>query len=247
MRDGTFAALDCARLPSAVLSAVLFGESSRARQLRGGTRYLREPSLLARELQVPLAAYLKETADHGRARIIAGCSLDPQEEIRAGRLTEAFYCAVSPLLISLPPLRERLADLPGLVERLLERLNGDRERPITGLTSKAWELLRAYAWPGNLRELYEVLQGAGQRTTTERVDANDLPAALRLAVRMEQIPQPVSDRALRLDDILEQAERRLIVSALRKANGNRSRAAELLSIWRPRLLRRMEALGITEW
>jgi len=141
-------------------------------------------------------------------------------------------------------LRERQADLSDLVERLLQRLNAGSERPVTGLTPQASELLRAYAWPGNLRELYAALQSACQRTTSDRIDAPQLPAPLRLTVRLGETPQPVSERAIRLDEILEEAERRLILLALRRARGNRSQAAELLSIWRPRLLRRMEALGI---
>jgi transcriptional regulator with AAA-type ATPase domain len=246
MREGTFAALDCARIPTALLSPILLGASSPERQLGEGTRYLKEPSFLARELQIQLCAYIREAQESAKMRILAGCSALPQEEIRSGRLTEELYCGLSTLVISLPPLRERLVDLPDLVERLLERINTESERPIKGLTPEAWELLRGYSWPGNLRELYTLLRSACQRTTTNRIDAGHLPAKLRLAVRLDQTSPPVPERAIRLDEILEQAERRLILLALRKAGGNRSRAAELLSIWRARLLRRMEALGITE-
>jgi DNA-binding NtrC family response regulator len=246
MQEGTFVALDCARLPLPLLATLLVGASSLERRLCGGTRYLKDPSFLARELQIQLCTYLGANESNG-ARVIAGCSADPQEEIHAGRLVEELYCALSPLLISLPPLRSRQADLPALVERLLDRLNSGSERAVTGLTPEAWDLLRAYPWPGNLRELYAVLQSACQKTTSARIEASHLPASLRLAVRLQQTPQPVLERPLRLDQVLEQAERRLIVAALRKAHGNRSRAAELLSIWRPRLLRRMEALGIDDW
>lgn len=246
-REGTFAALDCARLPTAVLSQMLFGESGPGLPLCPGTRYLQEPAFLARELQMQLCACLGRVKDHAGPRIIAGCSRAPEAEIRAGRLAEELYCGLSTLIISLPPLRERQADLPGLVERLLQRISSGNERPITGLTAQAWEILRAYAWPGNLRELYTVLQSASQQSPSDRIDAVHLPAWLRLAVRLEQTPEPKPDRPIRLDEILEQAERRLILVALRRAHGNRSRAAELLSIWRPRLLRRMEALGIKEW
>lgn len=246
LREGTFAAFDCARLPTAVLSGVLFGESGSGRHCRAGTKYLREPSLLSRELQIQLCAYLGEAKAGLQARIIAGCGAAPEAEIRAGRLTEELYCRLSTLVISLPPLRDRQADLSDLVERLLQRINSGSERPVTGLTPEAWELLHAYAWPGNLRELYAVLQSAAQRATSDRIEANQLPARLRLIVRLEQTPRPVPERLIRLDQILEQAERRMIVMALRKAHGNRSRAAELLSIWRPRLIRRIEALGIEE-
>jgi transcriptional regulator with PAS, ATPase and Fis domain len=244
--NGTFAALDCARLPPALLSALLLGESSPGRRLPGGTNYLRHPSFLPRDLQMQLCAHLKDVQQRA-ARLIAGCDADPQEEVRAGRLAEEFYCALSTLIISLPPLRARLTDLPILVQRFLNRINLGRDRPVTGFTSEAGDLLHAYAWPGNLRELYAVLQSACQRTTTDRIDASHLPAKLRLAVRLAQGPQPEPDHPVRLDHILEQAERRMILAALRKTQGNRSRAAELLSIWRPRLLRRMEALGIKEW
>jgi DNA-binding NtrC family response regulator len=247
MREGTFAALDCARLPPALLTTLLLGGSEPGPQPGGGTRYLKEPSLLSRELQTQLCAFLKEAPRSAPVRIIAGCSADPLEEVRADRLAEEFYCTLSTLTIALPPLRERQADLPILVERFLERINYGNEKPIAGLTPEALDLLRAHTWPGNLRELYAVLQGSCRRTTSSRIDVAHLPARLRLTVRLEQMPQPEAEHPLNLDDILQQAERRLIVSALRKARGNRSRAAELLSIWRPRLLRRMEALGINEW
>jgi transcriptional regulator with PAS, ATPase and Fis domain len=247
MCEGVFAALDCARLPPELSAAVLFGDSSPGRRPCPGTRYLKEAACLSRELQMQLTACLGENEENSGPRFIAGCSSDVEEAIRSGRLVEEFACAFGTLSISLPPLRERLADFPLLVERFLERINSGNSRSVTGLTSEAWDVLRAYGWPGNLRELYMVIQSACQRTSGERIDATHLPAKLRLAVRLERIPEPLPEQPLRLDDILEQAERRLILSALRKANGNRSRAAELLSIWRPRLLRRMEALGINDW
>src|SRR5205814_720207 len=121
------AALDCARLPATVLSSVLS-------ETGPGTRYLIEPSLLPRDIQAQLSAQLTENQQDGGWRIIAGSSTDPKEEIRAGRLTEEFYCSLSTLLLALPPLRERLADLPVLVERFLERVNLGTERPIAKLT-----------------------------------------------------------------------------------------------------------------
>jgi DNA-binding NtrC family response regulator len=166
------------------------------------------------------------------------------------------HAALGTVLIALPPLRARRGELPVLVERLLERARaGDdaagespgstrRHATVLGLTPAAREVIERYPWPGNLRELYTVLTGARLRAHGERIDAADLPAYVRLAVRLEEIPGPAPERPLPLDHLLEQAERRLIALALRLARGNRSRAAELLSIWRPRLQRRMEALGL---
>src|SRR5262249_20092632 len=179
-------------------------------------------------------------------RVIAGCQVDPGQEVQAGRLLEDLYCALGTVVIALPPLRQRAGDLSGLVERILDHLNAEEDQRVTGLTPAAWEVLRAYPWPGNLRELYAVLQGARLRARSEQIDAADLPANLRLTVQLERTPAGTPERPLALDQLLEQVERRLILLALRRAKGNKSRAAEWLSVWRPRLLRRMEALGITE-
>lgn len=237
--ESALIALDCARLPAAASSAVLFP----MRAAEPATYYLREPSSLPRELQARLCDSLKETGP----RILAGSSRDLHAEVREGRLLEELYCALSTLVIALPPLRERHADLPLLVERLLERVHPGREKKLSELTAEAWEIFQSYSWPGNLRELYQVLQAACQRAPDTKLDVAHLPASLRLAVRLDATPNAPVDPPLSLDNLLEEAERRLIILALRKAQGNRSRAAELLSIWRPRLLRRMEALGITEW
>src|SRR5437763_10081857 len=102
-------------------------------------------------------------------------------------------------------------------------------------------MLRAYDWPGNLAELYAVLVGASAHAGSERIDVADLPLYLRLGAK-----QPTPERTLPLKELLEGAERRLIELALRRTGGNNSRAAELLAIWRPLLLRRMSALGIPD-
>jgi transcriptional regulator with PAS, ATPase and Fis domain len=247
-REGTFACLDCARLPPAALAAALFGEEDRAWRTGQGTRYLREPSRLLRDLQLRLCELLNPVGEPPGPRVIAGCSNDPAEDVRTDRLLDDLHCALSPLVIALPPLRERRADLPRLVEQFLERASAAADRPVAALTADAWELLRTYGWPGNIRELYAVLLSACLRASGSQIDASDLPAYLRLAVRLDRTVKPpaAAERSLPLDQLLEQAERRLILLALQRAKGNKSRAAELLSIWRPRLLRRMEALGIAD-
>jgi DNA-binding NtrC family response regulator len=161
-------------------------------------------------------------------------------------LLEELHCALGTLVIALPPLRERAADLPRLVERFLERANAEDERRVIRLTSDAWDVLRSHRWPGNLRELYAALQSARGHSQGDSIDASDLPAPLRLAVRLERTPDALPERPLVLDDLLAEAERRLLVLALRKAQGKKGRAAELLAIWRQRLVRRMEVLGIPD-
>jgi arginine utilization regulatory protein len=242
-REEPFVALDCARLPSSLLAPLLLPRDKRAGK---ATYYLREPAYLARDLQKRLCDQLHEAGDSDGPRFLAGTCLNPVEEVRAGRLLEDLSCALSTLIIQLPPLRQRRADLPLLVERLLARIHVESVHRVTGLMTEAWEVVQAYAWPGNLRELHAVLQHACRHATGDQLEADHLPAALRLAVRLEQTPRPSPDKPLPLEKLLEEAERRLIQLALRKAKGNCSRAAEMLAIWRARLLRRIEALGIKE-
>ncbi len=240
-REQPFVTLDCARLPVDALADVLFAETGR---VRVGTVYLREPVRLPRELQQRLLARLQEESDDNAPRILAGSSLDPADAVRSGQMLDELHHALAVLVLHLPPLRSRSAELLALVQRMLERANEEGERPLQELTAAAWDVLRTYRWPGNLRELYEVLAVARRHAAKDRIDVSDLPAALRLAVGLEKVAGPASERALPLDHLLEEAERRLIQLALRRAKNNKTQAAELLAVWRPRLIRRMEALGI---
>jgi PAS domain S-box-containing protein len=238
-REKPLFAIDCLHLPAAAVAWALFGPQALARRVHA-TLYLHEAARLPRELQARFVELFGgATGEAGGPRLIAGSSEDLEKVVQTGLLLEEFHCLVSPLTIRVPALRDRLADLPGLVERFLERASVGRDTPVVGLTNAAWELVRAFAWPGNLDELYAVLAGACGRAAGDRVDESDLPVFLR--------PVPVTaDRTWPLDKILEQVERRLLELALVSAKGNKSKAADLLEIWRPRLLRRLEALGMEE-
>jgi DNA-binding NtrC family response regulator len=251
-REETFAALDCSGLPSTAIESALFGAHGLARRPGVGTIYLQNLVHLPRDLQAQLADLLGEVAEapsgeSAGPRWIAGCGSDVAEEVREGRLLGDLYCSLGTVVIALPPLRERLPDLPALVDAFLRRPDADPSAPQpNGLSPEAWEFIEGYSWPGNLRELAAVLAAARRHATGEHIEAADLPAPLRLAVRLEQTPGPQPERSLPLDHLLEQAERRLIQLALRLARGNRSRAAEILAVWRPRLQRRIEALEIAD-
>jgi PAS domain S-box-containing protein len=237
LREQAFASVDCAHLPAEALAALLYGDGGLMRRAGIGTVYLREPAHGPRDLQIKLCELLADVSATGTPRIIAGCRTTPALEVRAGRLLEELDCALGTLLITLPPLRDCRPTLPRLIEVLLPRTGG--ERPALGLTAAAWDILQGYSWPGNIRELFTVLRDASGRAAGREIDAGDLPVYLRL-------PAEVPERHLPLDELLEQVERRLILLALRRSRGNKSKAADLLSIWRPRLLRRMEALGIAD-
>jgi DNA-binding NtrC family response regulator len=273
-REQVMVALDCRRLPARALAAALFDEAGLPRRKERGTLYLKAPSYLPRELQSRLwEAFLSEVPAEGSAlagpaavlgpRVLAGCVADPQAEIQAGRFLEPLACALSTLTVVLPPLRQRLDDLPWLVDHALDRARQNTSHRSRELSEEAWHFLRLHSWPGNLRELYTVLCSACARARGERIEAGDLPWYVRASADVER----PGDRMLELDTILgevdarldkwrkevrgrmglwrDEVERNLLVQALLRSQGDKTRAADLLSISRPRLLRRMKELGVS--
>jgi len=243
-----FAALDCVGLPEPALKAAMFGENGLLNRPDLGTLYLAEPSCLPRDLQARIVETLSvdPPENHARPRLVAGTCHSPEDNAKAGQPADDILAALGTLLIHLPALCTRSTELPDLAHRILERQHPEGEESLAKLTPAALEIIQAYPWPGNWRELGQVLASAVARHQGDQIDAADLPSYVRLAVRMDPTPAENSERQLPLDSLLEQAERRLILHALKLAGGNKTRAAEILSIWRPRLLRRMEALGIED-
>jgi PAS domain S-box-containing protein len=235
-RERSFAALDCGRLPVEAVLDVLLGERGDGQRGQLATIYLKDPASLPRDVQARLA---ERVGTRAGPHILAGCAT-PAADVRAGRMLDALHAALATLVIDVPPLRERAADLPLLVERLLERVPR-KDGLGWKLTPAAWDVVRRYTWPGNLRQLADALAQACRHASAEVIDAADLPASVRMAV---EGAVALPERGLPLDAILEQVERRLLELALQRTGGNRSRAAELLGIWRPRLNRRLEALGL---
>lgn len=228
-----FIQLDCARLPESILSEGVFGERGLLRRNIFGSTFLREPAALPRDLQAVLAVMIADR-DNAGPQFITGFCNQPKEEATQGRLLPELLAALGPIVIELPPLRERLADLGSLAEHFLLRVGGARS-----LSTEAMQLLAAHAWPGNLHELFRVLADAHKRAGGERIEVADVPFYLRAS------PATV-ERTLPLDTLLEQVEKRLITVALGLTQHNKSKAAELLAIWRPRLIRRMQALGFAD-
>jgi DNA-binding NtrC family response regulator len=244
-RHRAFVRVDCRRLPGATLADMIFGDHGLLRRAETGTLYLDEPSALPRELQARFATHLAASGE-AAPRLIGGCGSEPIGEVRAGRLLEELFYALGTLTLTIPPLRERRVDLPELIERFLERAATRSGKPAHGVSPEARELLESHAWPNNLRELFSILAVSHTRAGDAVIEPSHLPAALRLAVRLQEGLGPETERSLPLDQLLEQVERRVITLALRRHQGNKSKAAEVLGVWRARLLRRMEALGIRE-
>ena len=158
--------------------------------------------------------------------------------MRDGRFREDLYYRLNVIPIVLPPLRERRADIPLLVEHFIAKYAGDRPRRVT---RAALEALANYDWPGNVRQLESIVERALLLGESDEITVNDLPAAVRTGVRTPRGPLELSIPDSGID--LEAVERELIRRALSKAGGNVSRAARLLGLTRRTLQYRLEKMN----
>ncbi len=229
-RERAFVAIDCAGLQPYLIEGLLFGHGGLALSDRVGTIYLKEPSALPRDLQQRLA---EEFADRTQPRLMCGSYSAATEAVATGKLVplyQSHYCALE---IRLPPLRERLDDLPRSAARWL---------PHRPLDAAALAVLRMHPWSGNWREFRTILQEAATVAPAGPILREHLPLALRLRAESPRLPP---NKSFQLDRVLQTVERRIIEFALQKTRGNQTEAAELLGVFRSRLNRRLEALGIS--
>jgi DNA-binding NtrC family response regulator len=206
----------------------------------GSTFLINEIAELSRDLQGMLSQALD-----GRVRVIATTTADPEVALKNDRLRPDLYYALTSIVIRLRPLRERIEELPVLAQYQLERANQRGARQREGFTSQAIEAIQAYDWPGNLRELSRVIDAAHLVGHHDLIQAEDLPAEIRGHLGAAYQPPPAPNPTP-LDELLNQVERKLIEQSLVRAHQNKSRAAELLGISRPRLYRRIKELGIAD-
>jgi len=253
-KGGPFVTVNCAAIPDTLLESELFGHERgaftgavAARQGKfeaaaGGTIMLDEIGEMVVPMQAKLLRVLQERTFqrvggnrelHANARVVAATNRDLAKEAAAGRFREDLYYRLHVFPITLPPLRDRrevLDDLIGYFVRL-HALNLGRKVP--GLASSARKALRAYHWPGNIRELRNVLERAVILARNE-INLSELPDLLRL----------VSTNSGRQDGgSLRETEREAIIGALKFAEGNRRLAAERLGISRRTLQYRLSEYG----
>jgi DNA-binding NtrC family response regulator len=251
---------DCESLPAEILERELFGlerstapaeagaspgraERSRLSLRDGSTLLIREILMLPRDLQLRLGAALDAPV-----RLLATTAFDPDAALAAEKIRPELYFALTTLVLKLDPLRERREELPVLAQHFLERANERGGDQRTGFSPEAIAALMAYDWPGNLRELVRVIDHAHAQGSDgqDLVAVNDLPASIRGNLGAGYAP-PNSPAAITpLDELLGQVERRSIETALQLARGNKSRAADLLGISRPRLYRRIKELNLPD-
>jgi DNA-binding NtrC family response regulator len=231
-RDKAFFGVACGGLQPYLIESLLFGHGGLVGTGHIGTIYLKNPSALPRDLQQKLADLFNEVKP-ATPRLISGSIETSVEEVASGKLIREFQTELSVLELRVPPLRERIADLSQLVAHFLSDI---------AIEPAAIDILRTHSWQGNLRELSDTLKDASNAAAGGPVKREHLPHELRVKAGIDSTP--AKPKPLTLDPILEAVERRLIALAMTRNQGNATKAAEMLGIFRARLGRRLEALGI---
>ena len=248
-RKGPFVAVNCAAIPQSLLESEIFGHEKGAftgaverRQgcfelADGGTLFLDEVAEMESATQGKFLRVLQEGQFRrvgGKAeievnvRIIAATNKDPVKALRDGTLREDLYYRLNVFTLGLPPLRERLEDLPELVQAFLDEFNERHGRAVRGVDEKALAILRQHRWPGNVRELRNVIERAVIVCPGEVIRAEHLPAPLGSAPAAA--PSAEGGDLLPVGTSLEEMERQLILRTLAHTGNNKTRAAEILGI-----------------
>lgn len=246
-KKSLFVAVNCAAIPAEMLESELFGHERGAftgavkervgkfELADGGTLFLDEVTEMPIALQAKLLRALQEGVIERLGsnrplavdiRVLAATNLDPLQAVKDGKLREDLYYRLNVFRIDLPPLRERLEDIGLLAEYFLST------RHLT-LASSALNLLKQYAWPGNVRELANVLERAAIMCRGDSIKPEHLPADLTKALpaSMPSAISPDENEELpQLPDAVVALEKVLIQNALKRTQGNKSKAAKLLGI-----------------
>ncbi len=245
-----FVAINCAAIPETLLESEIFGHERGAftgaidrragcfELADRGTLFLDEIAEMVPVTQVKLLRVLQERKFRrlgGRVeqevdvRVIAATNMNPAYALRDGKLRDDLFYRLNVFSIELPPLRDRKEDLPLLIQAFIEEFNARDRRQIRDITPEAMRMLQSYEWPGNIRELRNVIERATILTRGEFIEAQHLPP-LGATARAVEVTQPTQAVTIAPGMTVDEAERRLIMATLEAAGGNKTRAAEMLGI-----------------
>jgi two-component system, NtrC family, response regulator AtoC len=244
-----FVTVHCAALAPTLLESELFGHEKgaftgayerrlgRFEQAQGGTLFLDEIGEIDATIQVKLLRFLGErtfervgsnktlTAD---IRLIAATNRNLAELVKAGKFREDLFFRLRVVEIQLPPLRERTGDVPLLAQKFLREFARENGKAVNGFTTDALEWLRHYSWPGNVRELRTAIEHAVVLCRGEKISARDLPAQVRAGGSSVSPSAPLAQNTL----TVKEAEKQLIIRALKETDGNRTLAAKKIGMSR---------------
>ncbi|HJZ75969.1 MAG TPA: sigma-54 dependent transcriptional regulator [Vicinamibacterales bacterium] len=253
-RDKPMVSLNCGALPETLLESELFGHMRGAftgadmnkkgllEVAERGTVFLDEIGEMSAVMQVKLLRVLQERRFRrvggleelqADIRVIAATNQDLAKAIADGRFREDLYYRINVIPISLPPLRERREDIQLLAEHFVAKYTDQMEKAITGISREALDLLMRYDWPGNIRELENVVERAVALEPTPAILPDSLPPAIRGEMPLRAsagMPEALPESGFDLEAHVKQIESRYIAEALKRAGGVQVKAAELLGM-----------------
>jgi DNA-binding NtrC family response regulator len=270
-RAKPFVELSCGSIPETLLESELFGhvkgaftgahadKAGRFLAADGGTIFLDEINSASPAMQLKLLRVLQErrfeavgssTTTEVDVRVLLATNQPLEPLVADGRFRQDLYYRINVVKIELPPLRERIADIPALADRFLRANSAELGKQLTGFTPDAMDALRRYGYPGNVRELQNIVERAAVLCRRPTVGLEDLPPAVSGA---EQ-PAPAAPVRpatpddpwvpMHLEDALREPERRILLRALRANQWNRQRTSEQLGINRTTLYKKLKQHGL---
>ena len=246
---GPLIKVNCAALPETLLESELFGHEkgaftgATARRIGKfeaadkGTLFLDEIGDIPLSVQVKLLRVLQEReleriggneTIRVDVRLIAATNRDLEQSMKKGTFREDLYYRLNVVSVTIPPLRERKEDIPALMEHFLTKYSRENNKTITGVTAETRDLLMRYPYPGNVRELENIIERAVVLAKGEIITTTDIPLHLKTTESEEKIC--VAKRDGSLNETLETLERGIIIAALKETGGVQTRAAEKLGI-----------------
>jgi DNA-binding NtrC family response regulator len=268
--DKPFVVINCAAIPENLLESELFGfeagafTSAKRRKkgllevADGGTLFLDEIGEMPQQMQTKILRVLETktlrriggTADiKVDVRFIAATNQDLRAAVREGAFREDLYYRLGVIVLDLPPLRERMQDLERFTFAFIDELNQAMGKTVASISDEALQMMRRYHWPGNIRELRNVIERAMLLCDGQEIHSSHLPAELNgratsLSGQSSGAQMELPPGGIDLEDAVSQMELRLIKDALARTGGNQVEAAELLSISRDQLRYRLQKHGL---
>jgi two-component system, NtrC family, response regulator AtoC len=274
-KDKPLIKISCAAIPKDLMESELFGyergaftgavtsKPGRFELADGGTLFLDEIGEVPIEMQVKLLRVLQESefervggikTTRVDVRLIAATNRDLEAEVEAGRFRKDLFYRLNVVPLHLPPLRDRRTDVPSLARHFIEKYNKRLNKKIEGIADDALVMLQAYPWPGNIRELENMMERVLLFADGPRIEVKDLPEPVRTSLhsavaQMTDAAAPMVGETP-LKDFLKakqaEIEKAFIVQALAKTEGNVTRAAKLLGISRKSLQTKMKEFGLRD-
>lgn len=264
-RDKPFVAITCGAIPDGLMESELFGhmkgsftgaianKSGLFEMADGGTVFLDEIGELPLPIQVKLLRVIQErsfrrvggtediTVD---VRVISATNKTLEEEVKKGSFREDLYYRLNVLQIRMPPLRERLSDVPILARHFLDKYAKEHGKDVKGITPEAMRLLEGYSYPGNVRELENIIERGVALEQGAQLSADSLPEFIREGKGVDSHVPCIPPGGLDLEQAVGEYEKALLLSAVDKAGGVKKRAAKLLNISFRSIRYRLEKYGL---